>query len=142
MDLLDQVSRAWGQLIGRLEGPFVFRFVLQPAVAALLAIRAGLVDARNGRPPYLWNVLSNPRERPQLLREGFKDVSRVFIVAVLLDTIYQLMVFGWMYPIQSLLVAAVLALLPYAVIRGPATRVMARRYRKAAPLDKIERKGE
>ena len=53
MDPLDQLSRAWEQLAGRLEGPFVFRFVLQPTVAALLAIRAGLADARNKRTPYL-----------------------------------------------------------------------------------------
>jgi hypothetical protein len=127
MDLLDQVSRAWGQLAGRIEGPFVFRFVLQPAVAAFLAIRAGLADARNGRDPYLWNVLSNPLERPQLIRDGFKDVSKVFVVAVLLDLIYQLMVFGWIYPIQAVLVAALLALLPYALLRGPVTRLAAKR---------------
>ena len=142
MNILEHVARGWEQLLGRIEGPFVFRFVMQPAVAALLAVRAGLADARHGRSPYLWRALSNPHERPQLIREGFRDVSRVFIVAVLLDTIYQLMVFGWIYPLQSLIVAAVLALVPYVVFRGPATRLMARRYRAAKPLDKIERKGE
>ena len=127
MDLLDQLSRAWEQMAGRLEGPFVFRFVLQPTVAALLAIRAGLADARDGRSPYLWSVLSNPLERRQLIRHGFVDVSRVFVVAVLLDVIYQLMVFGWIYPVQALLVAGLLALLPYALVRGPVTRLAARR---------------
>ena len=120
---LDQVWRAWEQMVGRLEGPFVFRFALQPAVAAWLAIRAGLADARNGRAPYLWSVLSNPLERRQLVRDGFMDVSRVFVVAVLLDVIYQLIVFGWIYPLQALLIAAVLALLPYALLRGPITRL-------------------
>jgi hypothetical protein len=127
MDLLDQVMRGWSQLAGRIEGPFVFRFVLQPTVAALLAIRAGLADARDGRSPYLWSVLSNPLERRQLIRHGFVDVSRVFVVAVLLDVIYQLMVFGWIYPVQALLVAGLLALLPYALVRGPVTRLAARR---------------
>ena len=127
MDLLDQVMRGWSQLAGRIEGPFVFRFVLQPTVAALLAIRAGLADARQGRSPYLWSVLSNPLERRQLIRHGFVDVSRVFVVAVLLDVIYQLMMFGWIYPVQALLVAALLALLPYALVRGPVTRLAARR---------------
>ena len=127
MDLFDQLMRGWSQLAGRIEGPFVFRFVLQPTVAALLAIRAGLADARDGRSPYLWSVLSNPLERRQLIRHGFVDVSRVFVVAVLLDVIYQLMVFGWIYPVQALLVAGLLALLPYALVRGPVTRLAARR---------------
>jgi hypothetical protein len=142
MDPLEQLSRAWEQLAGRIQGPFVFRFVLQPAVAAFLAVRAGVADARHGRAPYLWTVLSNPLERRQLVRDGFKDISRVFIVAVLLDLIYQLMVFGWIYPIQALLIAAMLALLPYVAIRGPVTRFMARRYRQTDLLHKVEREGE
>ena len=41
----------------RLTGPGRFRFVLQPVVAILLGIRDGLLDARAGRPPYLYNLL-------------------------------------------------------------------------------------
>ena len=120
-------ARAWEQLAGRIEGPFAFRFVCQPLVAAIMAIRAGVADAQDQRAPYLWSVLSNPLERPQLIREGFKDVSRVFVVAVVLDVTYQVIVFGWVYPLQTLLVSVVLAIVPYVLIRGPVTRFKSRR---------------
>jgi hypothetical protein len=124
---MDYLSRVWEQLAGRLEGPFAFRFVLQPLVASILAIRAGLADAQDHRAPYLWSVLSDPLERPQLIREGIKDVLRVFVFAVALDVIYQVIVFRWVYPLQSLLVAALLAFVPYIFIRGPVTRLKSRR---------------
>jgi len=124
---MDELARVFEQLAGRFEGPFAFRFVCQPLVAAILAIRAGLADARDHRAPYFWRVLSDPLERPQLIREGFKDVSRVFAVAVVLDIAYQLIKFGWVYPLQSVLVSGVLAIVPYVLIRGPVTRLKSRR---------------
>ena len=124
---MEFLARAWEQLAGRIEGPFAFRFVFQPLVAAILAIRAGVADAQDQRAPYLWSVLSDPLARPQLLRDGFKDVTRVFVFAIVLDVIYQLIVFGWVYPLQSLLVAVVLAIVPYVLIRGPVTRMKSRR---------------
>jgi hypothetical protein len=124
---MEFLARAWEQLAGRIEGPFAFRFVFQPLFAAILAIRAGVADAQDQRAPYLWSVLANPLERRQLLREGFKDVTRVFVFAIVLDVIYQLVMFHWVYPIQSLLVAVVLAIVPYVLIRGPVTRLKSRR---------------
>ena len=120
------LTRSWEMLIGRTEGPLTLRLVLQPTVAAILAIRAGLRDAREGGSPYLWSVLTNPAHRRDLLRQGWKDVGKVFVVALVLDVIYELMVHRWVYPGQALIVAAVLAVLPYLVIRGPVTRLMRR----------------
>jgi hypothetical protein len=124
---MDVFARVWEQLAGRIEGPFAFRFVFQPVMAAILAIRAGVADAQDDRAPYLWTVLSNPLKRPQLIREGLKDVTRVFVLAIVLDVAYQLIVFRWVYPLQSLLVAIVLAIVPYVLIRGPITRLKSRR---------------
>jgi len=124
---MDLFARVWEQLAGRIEGPFAFRFVCQPLVAAILAIRAGVADAQDHRTPYLWSVLSNPQERPHLIREGIKDLTRVFVFAVGLDVIYQLIVFHWIYPLQSLVVAVLLAFVPYVLIRGPVTRLKSRR---------------
>jgi hypothetical protein len=64
-------------------------------------------------------VLSKPLERRQLIRDGVKDVMRVFVFAILLDVIYQVIVFRWVYPLQSLVVAALLAFVPYVLIRAP-----------------------
>ena len=124
---MDFLARAWEQLAGRIEGPFAFRFLFQPLFAAILAIRAGVADAQDQRAPYLWSVLSNPAERPQLIRDGLRDLTRVLVFAIVLDVIYQLIVFRWVYPIQSLLVAVVLAIAPYVLIRGPVTRLKSRR---------------
>ena len=124
---MDLVARVWEQLAGRIEGPFAFRFVCQPLVAAILALRAGIADAQDQRVPYLWSVLSDPLQRPQLIREGIKDLTRVFVFAIGLDVAYQVIVFRWVYPLQSLVVAVLLAIVPYMLIRGPVTRLKSRR---------------
>lgn len=113
----------WNHLSDRISGPLSFRLIVQPAVAAILAVRAGVIDARVGRPPYFWTILSSKGERHHLLRDGWKDIGKVFLVACALDVIYQLIVHRWLYTIQALIVATVLAIIPYALIRGPVTRV-------------------
>ena len=109
-------------LVGRWDGPLAFRIVIQPVVAAFLAIRAGLRDARTGRPAYGWAVTTNPSQRRDLIREGWKDVWKLFTAAVLIDLIYQVIELGRIYPGQALIVAAVLALPSYFLIRGLANR--------------------
>ena len=105
-----------------------FRLILQPAVAVLLAIRAGLHDAREGQPPFLWAVFSNPGRRHELLRQARDDVRNLFIVAVVLDAIYQVIVHSGIYPLELLLTATILALVPYAIVRGPVTRLARRQW--------------
>jgi drug/metabolite transporter (DMT)-like permease len=118
-------------LVGRLEGPLTLRLVLQPAMAAFFAVRAGLKDARQGRRPYLWKMVTNPELRRELLRLGWKDVRFVFLMAVLLDCVYQVIVFKWIYLAQAAIVAILLALVPYGMIRGPVNRLMSRRRRSS-----------
>ncbi len=119
-------NRAWEMLIGRTDGPLTFRLLVQPAVATFFAIRAGLRDARENRPPYLWSIFVNPAHRGELVRQGWTDVSTLFVVAIILDVIYELIMFRWVYPLQALLVATVLAIVPYLLVRGPFTRVVRR----------------
>jgi hypothetical protein len=116
------------ELLGRIEGPFAFRLVLQPIVAAALAIRTGIKDARTGRPPHLWSIVHEHERRHELLRETWREVRNVFIVAVLIDIVYEIVVFRWVYPLQPFIVATVLAVLPYLLLRGLVNR-LARRYR-------------
>jgi hypothetical protein len=40
-----------------------------------------------------------------------------------MDLIYQAIVLRWFYPLQALIVAIVLALLPYILLRGPVNRI-------------------
>lgn len=116
---------AWfaGDMEARVSGPMHFRLILQPAMAAFFAIRSGLADAREGRPPYFWALLSGRTPREAEIENGWKSVGRVFILAVVLDVVYQLYVYKWVYPIQALAVAFVLAIVPYLVLRGLVTRL-------------------
>jgi hypothetical protein len=122
----DMLIRFWNNLIGRPGGPLSLRLFLQPLMASIFAIRAALKDAREDRPPYLWAIFRNPAERRNLLREGWKDVGKIFVIAILIDLIYQIIAFRWFYPVESLVLATILALVPYALIRGPLSRIMRR----------------
>jgi len=44
-------------------------------------------------------------------------------VAVLMDLVYEWIVGRWFYPLETLIVAVVLAIVPYLVIRGPVNRI-------------------
>ena len=123
-------SRVGELLAGRWDGPLSFRLIIQPLIAVILAVRAGLLDARAGRPPYFfWAVFTNPARRPELLRLVWQDVGKIFITAVIVDLIYGLIVHRWIYPGLTLLVATILAFIPYLLVRGPTTRI-ARRIRQ------------
>src|SRR4051812_15007386 len=100
-------------LIGRFDGPLSFRMAMQPAMAALLAIRAGYQDFHQKREPFGWLFLTSPGQRRTMLRESWKDGGRVFILAIVLDVLYELIVYQWIYPVQALVVAAALAVVPY-----------------------------
>ncbi len=119
----DILSRFWADLIGRLHGPFTFRIFLQPAGAILYAVRDGVKDAREGRPAYFWAIFTDPSERSRLLHEGWKAVTRIIILGVVMDVLYQLIVFRWIYPTELIIIVLLLAFVPYLLARGPVTRI-------------------
>ena len=119
----DAWMRFASDMVARVTGPMKFRLVLQPAMAAFFAIRAGLADARAGRPPYFWTLLSGSAPREALVENGWESVGRVFILALVLDVVYQLYVLHFVYPLQAIAVAFILAIVPYLILRGLVTRV-------------------
>jgi len=130
----DYLSDSWNMLIGRSGGPFALRFILQPVIAALLGIRAGRRDARAGRPAYFWSVVraEDQHDRRHLVRQGWSDIGKVFSIAVALDVVYEIVVFHWVYPVQALIIALVLAMVPYLIFRGFSNRIAASRRQPAA----------
>ena len=126
----DMLMRILMNVTDRVGGPMTFRIVLQPMMAALLAIIAGVKDARTGRPPYFWTILTDPGQRADLVREGWKSIARVFFLAIIMDVIYQVIVLRWVYPFEVILVAILLAVVPYLLIRGPVNRLVSRLLRK------------
>jgi hypothetical protein len=133
--IVDELQRAVDELLGRASGPMHLRLIMQPIVASILATRAGLRDARTGGSPFFWTFLTVPGERKRLLGSAWKDIGKVFVVAILLDTVYQIIVLHAFRPLQTLIVAVILAVLPYVLLRGPVTRIArgARRERAVAP---------
>ncbi len=130
-EIREILSRFWDQLIARENGPLAFRLILQPIIVTILAIRDGLEDARAGRPLYTWTILSDPAQRASYLREGLKRVTRVIVFALVMDAIYQLIVLKRFYPGEALVIAFVVAVLPYLLMRGPAARIARRRNRRS-----------
>jgi hypothetical protein len=128
-------DRVGTQLIGRVTGPMKFRLVLQPCMAAFFAIRSGLADAKTGKSPYFWTMVSDPKERAQLIRDGWKSVGKVFILAIVLDVIYQIIELHFVYVGEAIIVAFILAILPYLILRGIVTRI-ARRRIASVPVNK------
>ncbi len=88
----DFLAHVWDAIVSRLHGPLKFRFILQPLLAAIFAVRAGRADARNGRPPFLWSVFTNPVGRTELLKDGWKDIAKIFVMASVMDLVYQFIV--------------------------------------------------
>ncbi len=120
-------DRVGTQLIARVSGPMKFRLVLQPCMAAFFAIRSGLADAKTGKSPYFWTMVSDPKERVELLKDGWKSVGKVFILAIVLDVIYQIIELHFVYVGEAIIVAFILAILPYLILRGIVTRIARRR---------------
>jgi hypothetical protein len=79
-----------------------FRLILQPIMATLYAFRDGVKDAQLGRPAYLWGIFTRPGAAGDMLRDGLHSVSRVIGLGIVMDLVYQLIVFRWLYPTELL----------------------------------------
>ena len=131
---MDQMwERVGTQLLARVSGPMKFRLVLQPCMAAFFAIRAGLADAKAGKSPYFWGLLTDHGQRVEMLKDGWKSVGRVFILALVLDAVYQIIVIHFVYPGEMVIVAIILAIVPYLILRGIVTRLARRKIAASKP---------
>src|SRR3954464_13205125 len=120
----EMFARAWNDLLARDSGPLHLRLFLQPLVATILAIRAGWADAWAGRPIFFWTLVREPAQARTMLRNLWRSVGKVFLIAVALDVAYQLIVLQWIYPVETLIVATMLALVPCMVVRAVGNRVV------------------
>ncbi|HEY1801562.1 MAG TPA: hypothetical protein VGG46_11570 [Terriglobales bacterium] len=120
----DILGRTFEDLIARLTGPMQFRLYFQPAMALFFAIRDGRRDAHEGKPAYFWAIFYNRSHRSALLKSGLKAVGRVLFFGIIMDVIYQIIVQRWVYPGEAVIVAFILAFLPYLLSRGPINRIV------------------
>jgi hypothetical protein len=127
----DVALRFWDELVSRPAGPLAFRFLLQPAMSSLLAIRGGYRDASMGRTPYLWTILYDPSRRAGRLHEGLTALTRVILLGIGMDLAYQIFVLKGFRPLEMIVIVAALCVLPYLLVRGPSERI-ARRWTEHA----------
>jgi hypothetical protein len=118
-------SRIAEDMVARVSGPMHLRIILQPVMALVFATISGLRDAREGKPPYFWSLLTDPAHRQDMVKDGWKSVGKVFLIAIALDVVYQIMVQRFVYPGEAVLVAILLAIVPYLIVRPLVTRIVA-----------------
>jgi hypothetical protein len=116
-------ERLWHDIFDRPGGPMSFRFVLQPIMAAIAAFHDGAADARQGQEPYLTRLVSGSGDRGDLLNEAVLSTSRILLLGLAMDAIYQFTVLKTFYPGEMVVIALALALVPYLLLRGPFSRI-------------------
>jgi hypothetical protein len=116
-------ERIWKDILDRPGGPMWFRFILQPVMAAIAALYDGIKDARLGRDPYLWTILTNRQESAGRVREGLLATGRIILLGLGMDAVYQATVLKTYYPGEMVLIAILLAFVPYLLLRGPFARL-------------------
>ena len=104
-ELQGLLSRLWADLVARPAGPLEFRFLLQPLIAAVFAVRDGVSDARARRSPYFWTLVHDPAHRRERFGEGVRATVRVVLLGVAIDALYQFQVHGTVYPGEALGIA-------------------------------------
>jgi hypothetical protein len=123
----DMWTRIVENMADRVSGPMKFRVFLQPVMAMIFAVLAGLKDAKTGKPPFFWALLTSPAHRADMLKDGWKSVGKVFVLALVLDVVYQIIVLHTVYPGEVLIVALALAIVPYVIVRGLVGRLAPRK---------------
>ena len=120
----DFLSQRLAELVGRIHGPMNARIYIQTLVAIILAVRAGMRDARDENAPFFWSLAFGAGQRRELVKNAWKDIGKVFVAALLLDVVYQIYRFHMLYPLEAIIVAVLLAVIPYIVVRAAVTRVL------------------
>jgi hypothetical protein len=111
------------ELPRRFTGPGRLRFILQPMFAILLGVRGGLADARARNPPYLFGLLIASGRRREMLRSGAAAIRNLLAAGIILDIVFQLVLYHSVHPGAALLVGPILICTPYALSRALTTRL-------------------
>ena len=111
------------ELPQRFSGSGNFRFILQPVAAIILGVCGGLADVRAGNPPYLWGLIFHAKRRRELLRSGFAAIGNLLAFGIILDVIFQFVLYNAVHPGAALIVGPILICIPYALSRALTRRM-------------------
>src|SRR5438309_1476519 len=133
---MDFLSKIFEELVARIgSGPMQFRLIVQPAMALLLGMRDGIMDAKLGSPPFLWGLLFRREHLKPSLKSAVRRLIGPVVVATLADALVQYLMFGYIRPVTAMIVGILLVGLPYASARGLSNRF--RSVRKSRPLGEV-----
>jgi hypothetical protein len=107
----------WAEVVSRTTGPLALRFLLEPFMAAALAICDGMRNARSKR------FLPGAAKDQKPFLEGTSIASRVFFIVIGMDVIYHYVVLTAVRPLQAVTVGFLLACISYVLVRGRAARI-------------------
>ena len=116
---MDEIfTRVWQDFVARTTGPLWFRLILQPLVATVFGVRAGLkirqMEAKEGA----HDRLLDPVHLKDLFRQALRDVGVMFLVGFILDGVFQVIGLKAFYPGEALVAAFLLVALPYQIVRS------------------------
>ncbi len=96
--------RIWTDLLARPGGPMTFRFILQPAMAAVAALYRRH-QGRAARPLTLSSGLSCMMRsaRTRRVHEGLISTARIILLGIGMDAIYQYKVLNRFYPGEAVI---------------------------------------
>jgi hypothetical protein len=120
---LDVQQRFWSDIFERVGGPMSFRFILQPAMALLAALPDGINDAKHGHSAFFWTHRGDPSLQRGRLRQGLTSTARVVLLGISMDVIYQLRELDQFYPAEAVVMALLLAVIPYFIFRWIVERI-------------------
>jgi hypothetical protein len=120
---LDIQQRFWSDIFERVGGPMSFRFILQPAMALLAALPDGINDAKHGHSAFFWTDRGDPTVQRGRLRQGLTSTARVVLLGISMDVIYQLRELDQFYPAEAVVMAILLAVIPYFIFRWIVERI-------------------
>ena len=96
------------ELPRRFTGSGRLRFILQPMFAILLGVRGGLADAKAGTQHYLFGLIFDAGRRRELLRSGAAAVETLLAMGIILDVVFQLIIYHAVHPGAALVVGPIL----------------------------------
>jgi hypothetical protein len=111
-------------LPARFTGRGRLRFLLQPTVAIVLGARGGVADSRAGNPPYLLGLLVLGERRADLARSGWAVIRNLLAVGIVLDLLFQILLYRSVHPGAALVVGPIFIAGPYALSRALSNRLV------------------
>ena len=106
-----------------IAGPGTFRFVIQPVLAILFGVRDGRNDAKSSTPPILYMLLLQSGKRREALKGVLKSIALPLTLAVAIDSILQIYIFGVWRLQWALVIGLGLVGIPYILARGITNRI-------------------